>query len=200
VVLAVPALAAAAVVPDASDVAGGAQPIELLPAGASEVVERPGDQDWYTIFGRNPDDSVNSVFVRVLEESPSCPGPLKVALFNPERRWMRTAQATRGNVATVLVPGLTSRYLLDVSSTDAACSGLEYEVTYVSTDRPKPDSKASKCVIARAARIDAQDRLEMLQKVKPQYSPDAHPRYDRYIARAKATLAAARKAVRRACT
>jgi len=198
--LAVPALAVAAVVPDVAETPDGAQAIELLPAHASEVLERPGDQDWYTILGRNLDDSVNAVFVRVLQAPAGCTAPLRVALFNPERRWMRTTQATAGNVATVLVPGLPSRYLIRVDSTEPACSGLEYEVTYVSTDRPKPDNSASKCIIARAARIDAKDRLEMLETARPKYEPDSRPRYDRYIARAKRALEAARKAVKRACT
>jgi Fe-S cluster assembly iron-binding protein IscA len=195
----VPALAVAAVVPDSADVPDGAQAIELLPAHASEVLELPGDQDWYTILGRNPDDSVNAVFVRVLQTPPACTAPLRVALFNPEQRWMRTTEATAGNVATVIVPGLTSRYLIRVDSTEPGCSGLEYEVTYVATDRPKPDNSASKCIIARAARIDAKDRLEMLETARPKYAPDSRPRYDRYVARARRTLAAARKAVKRAC-
>ena len=93
------------------------------PAKASELLERPGDQDWYSILGRNPDDSVNAVFVRVLQTTPTCTTPLRVALFNPEQRWMRTTQASPGNVATVLVPGLTSRYLVRVSSTEPACIG-----------------------------------------------------------------------------
>ena len=177
-----------------------AQPIEALPAKAVEVVERPGDQDWYTILGRNPDDSVNAVFVRVLQMTPTCTAPLRVALYNPEQRWMRTMQASPGSVGTVLVPGLTSRYLIRVNSIEPACTGLEYEVTYVATDRPKADSSASKCVIARAARIDAKDRLKMLQTAAPKYAPDAQPRYDRYIKRAKLAVTAANKSVKRYCS
>ena len=198
--LAVPAIAAAAIVPDASEVPAGAQAIEQLPGKASEALERPGDQDWYTILGRNPDDSVNAVFVRVLQTTPTCTAPLRVALFNPEQRWMRTTQASQGNVATVLVPGLTSRYLIRVNSIEPACTGLEYEVTYVATDRPKPDSSASKCVVARAARIDAKDRLKMLETAAPKYAPDSRPRYDRYIRRAKAAVTAANTSVKRYCS
>jgi hypothetical protein len=197
--LGVPALAAAAVVPDASDVPTGAQSIEALPARSTALLERPGDQDWYSILGRNPDDSVNAVFVRVLQTTPTCTQPLRVALFNPERRWMRTSRASPGNVATVLIPGNPSRYLVNVSSTEPACTGVEYEVTYVETDRPKSDQTASKCIVARARRIDAQDRLKMLQASKPKYAPDAQPRYDDYIAKAKAAVAAAKRAVTRAC-
>ena len=129
------------------------------PTGRARSIERPGDQDWYTIVGRNADDSINTVFVRVLQTTPTCAGPLKVALFNPERRWMRSSQATRGNVATMLVPRKPSRYLVDISSTEPACAGLEYEITYVNTEPPTPDSTASKCLVARAKRIDAKDRL-----------------------------------------
>lgn len=197
--LGAPAVAVAAVIPDVPDAPAGAQAIETLPSRASEVIERPGDQDWYSIVGRNPDDSVNTVFVRVLQTTPSCTQPLKVALFNPERRWMRTSPATAGHVATMLVPGLPSRYLVDVSAVDPACAGLEYEVTYVSTDRPTPDSTASKCLVARATRIDAKDRLTMLQDARPKYAPDSHTRYDGYIAKAKAALAAARRSEKRAC-
>jgi hypothetical protein len=197
--LAVPALAAAAVVPDASDVPAGAQSIEALPARSTALLERPGDQDWYSILGRNPDDSVNAVFVRVLQTAPACTQPLRVALFNPERRWMRTSRASPGSVATILIPANPSRYLVDASSTEPACSGVEYEVTYVDTDRPKADQTASKCIVARAKRIDAQDRLKMLQTAKPKYAPDAQPRYDDYIAKAKAAVAAAKRAVTRAC-
>jgi hypothetical protein len=196
--LGAPALAAAAVIPDVPDAPEGAQAIESLPGKASELVERAGDQDWYSIVGRNPDDSVNTVFVRVLQSTPSCSAPLKVALFNPEKRWMRSTQATPGHVATMLVPGLPSRYLVDVSA-NAACAGLEYEVTYVSTARPTPDSTASKCLVARARRIDAQDRLRMLQAARPKYAPDSHPRYDSYIAKARAALAAARRSEKRIC-
>ena len=39
------------------------------PARSSALLERPGDQDWYSILGRNPDDSVNAVFVRVLQST-----------------------------------------------------------------------------------------------------------------------------------
>jgi hypothetical protein len=197
--LGAPALAAAAILPDVADLPAGAPPIETLPDKASALVDRPGDQDWYSILGRNPDDSVNAVFVRVLQTTPSCPGSLKVALFNPEHRWMRTARATPGHVATVLLPGLPSRYLLDISSDDAACQGLEYEVTYVTTERPTPDSKASKCLIARARRIDATDRLKMLEAARPKYAPDARPRYDAYIAKAKAAVTAAGKSVKKVC-
>jgi hypothetical protein len=197
--LGAPAVAAAAIIPDVPDAPAGAQAIESLPDRASEVVERPGDQDWYSIAGRNADDSVNTVFVRVLATTPSCPGPVKVALFNPERRWMRSSQATRGNVATMLVPRKPSRYLVDVNSTDPACAGLEYEVSYVNTDRPTPDSTASKCLVARAKRIDAKDRLDMLVAERPKYAPDARPRYDAYIAKAKTALAAARRSEKRVC-
>ncbi len=195
----VPAIAVAAVVPDAADVPAGAQSIEALPAKATELLERPGDQDWHSILGRNADDSVNAVFVRVLQTNPTCTQPLRVALFNPERRWMRTSRASPGNVATVLVPGLPSRYLVNVSSTEPACTGIEYEVSYVTTERPTADSRANKCIVARARRIDAQDRLRMLQLSKPKYAPDAQPRYDGYIAKAKTALSAARRAVTRAC-
>jgi hypothetical protein len=198
--LAAPAVVTAAIVPDASEVPAGAQPIEQLPAKASEVLDRPGDQDWYTIFGRNPDDSVNAVFVRVLRTTPTCTAPLRVALFNPEQRWMRTTQSSAGNVATVLVPRLTSRYLIRVDAVEPACTGLEYEVTYVPTDPPKPDGSASKCVVARAARIDAKDRLKMLEVARPKYAPDSRPRYDRYIRRAKLAVTAANKSVKRNCT
>ncbi len=197
--LGVPALAAAAVAPDASDVPAGAQSIEALPARSTALLERPGDQDWYSILGRNPDDSVNAVFVRVLQTATTCTQPLRVGLFNPERRWMRTSRASVGSVATVLVPGNPSRYLVNVSSTEPACSGVEYEVTYVETDRPQADQTASTCIVARARRIDAQDRLKMLQAAKPRYEPDAQPRYDVYIAKAKAAVAAAKRAVARAC-
>jgi hypothetical protein len=135
----------------------------------------------------------------VLQTTPTCAGPIKAALFNPEQRWMRSSQASAGHVATVLVPGLPSRYLVDVSSTEPACTGLEYEVTYVATDPPKPDSTASKCIVARAGRIDAQDRLTMLEAAKPKFAPDSHPRYDAYIAKAKSALAAARRSVKRVC-
>jgi hypothetical protein len=192
-------IAAAAVVPDVADAPSGAQEIEALPGKATAMLERGGDQDWYSILGRNTDDSVNAVFVRVLQTTPTCTQPLRVALFNPEQRWMRTARASPGNVATVLVPGMPSRYLVNVSSTEPACSGIEYEVTYVSTEPPTPDRSASKCIVARARRIDAQDRLKMLQTVKPQYAPDAQARYDRYIAKAKSAVSAARRAVTRAC-
>ena len=197
--LGAPALAAAAIIPDVPDAPAGAQAIESLPDRASALVERPGDQDWYSIVGRNADDSINTVFVRVLQTTPACPGALKVALFNPERRWMRSSQATRGNVATMLVPGKPSRYLVDVSSTDAACAGLEYEVTYVNTERPTPDSAASKCLVARAKRIDAKDRLDMLVAERPKYAPDSRPRYDAYVAKAKTALAAARRSETRVC-
>lgn len=195
----VPVVAAAAIVPDVGDVPAGAQPIEALPAKATAVLERPGDQDWYSILGRNPDDSVNAVFVRVLQTTAACPQPIRVALFNPERRWMRTVQASPGKVGTVLVPGMASRYLVDVSATGPGCAGIEYEVTSVSTDPPRADKTASKCIVARARRIDAQDRLKLLQLVKPGYAPDAQPRYDAYITKAKSVLAAARRAVTRAC-
>jgi Fe-S cluster assembly iron-binding protein IscA len=191
--------AVAAVVPDVSDVPAGAQAVESLPDKASELVERPGDQDWYSILGRNPDDSVNAVFVRMLDATPTCTGPLKVSLFNPERRWMRTAQSSPGRVATVLVPAMPSRYLLDISSTEPGCSGLEYEVTYVSTDRPKPDSRASKCLVARAKRIDAKDRLTMLERARLKYAPDAQVRYDGYISKAKDALSKARRSEKRVC-
>jgi hypothetical protein len=197
--LGAPALAVAAVIPDVPDTPASAQAVETLPSRASEVIERPGDQDWYSIAGRNTDDSVNTVFVRVLQATPSCTAPLKVALFNPEKRWMRTSQATAGHVATMLIPRLPSRYLVDVSSIDPACAGLEYEISYVNTDPPTPDSAASKCIVARARRIDAQDHLTMLQKVRPKYAPDSHPRYDSYIATAKAALAAATRSVKRVC-
>lgn len=197
--LGVPALAAAAVALDGPDAQAGAQPVELLPATASELVDRPGDQDWYSVLGRTPDDSVNAVFVRVLQSPPGCGAPLPVALFNPEGRWMRTTRSSAGRVATVLLPGLPSRYLLRAGPTEAACTGLEYEVTSVATDRPAPDGSASACVVARAARIDAQDRLRMLEVARTKYAPDTRPRYDRYVARAKAAVAAARRAVRRAC-
>jgi hypothetical protein len=197
--LGAPALAAAAVIPDVPDAPDGAQAIEALPSRASEVVERPGDHDWYSIVGRNVDDSVNTVFVRVLQPTPSCAGPMNVALFNPERRWMRSSSATAGHVATMLVPGLPSRYLVDVNSTDPACAGLEYEITYVNTDRPTPDSTASKCLVARARRIDAKDRLAMLVAARPKFASDSHPRYDSYIANAKTALAAARKTEKRLC-
>lgn len=195
----VPAIAVAAVIPDAPDVATGAPAIETLPGKSTALLEHAGDQDWYSILGRNADDSVNAVFVRVLQETATCTQPLRVALFNPEQRWMRTVRASPGNVATVLVPGLPSRYLVNVSSGEATCGGAEYEVTYVATDPPKSDRGASRCVVARAKRIDAQDRLKMLQAAKPKYAPDAQPRYDRYIARAKAAVASARRAVTRAC-
>ena len=198
VAIGLPALAAAAVVPDSGDVPATATAVESLPEKATAVLERPGDQDWYSILGRNPDDSVNAVFVRVLRATPTCTQPLRVALFNPERRWMRTTRASEGNVATTLVPGLPSRYLVNVSSTEPACSGAEYEVTYVSTDRPKTTTQ-NKCIVARAKRIDAEDRLRMLQRAAPKYAPDARPRYDGYIAKAKTALAAARRAVTRAC-
>jgi hypothetical protein len=197
--LGAPALAVAAVIPDVPDAIAGAQPIEALPGRASEAIERPGDQDWYSIVGRNSDDSINTVFVRVLQTTPSCASPLKVALVNPERRWMRSVLASPGHVATMLVPGLPSRYLLDVSAIDAACAGIEYEVTYVNTERPTPDSRASKCLVARARRIDAKDRLDMLVAARPKYAPDSHPRYDGYIAKAKAALAAARRSEKRVC-
>ncbi len=197
--LGAPALAAGAVIPDVPDVPAGAQAVESLPGRASEVIERPGDQDWYSIVGRNADDSVNTVFVRVLQTTPTCTGPVKVALFNPERRWMRSSQATRGNVATMLVPGKPSRYLVDVSSTEAACAGLEYEITHVNTDPPTPDSTASKCLVARAKRIDARDRLRMLVAERPKYAPDSRPRYDGYIATAKTALAAASRSEQRVC-
>jgi hypothetical protein len=197
--LAVPVLAAAAVVPDVSDGPAGARAVESLPEQASELLERPGDQDWYSVLGRNPDDSVNAVFIRTLDMPATCTMPLRVALFNPERRWMRTTQSTPGHVATVLVPGLPSRYLLDISSTEPGCSGLEYEVTFVSTERPKPDSTASKCIVASAKRIDAKDRLTMLQRAKPKYAPDAQVRYDAYIKQAKAALSTARRSEKRVC-
>ncbi len=197
--LGAPALAAAAVIPDVPDLPAGAQPIESLPEKASEAIERPGDQDWYSIVGRNGDDSVNAVFVRVLQSAPSCTGPLKVALFNPERRWMRSAQASAGHVGTMLLPNLPSRYLVDVNAVDPACAGVEYEVTYVNTERPTPDSKASKCLVARAKRIDAKDRLSMLEDARPKYAPDTRPRYDAYVAKAKSTLAAARRSEKRVC-
>jgi len=199
IALGAPVLAVAAVIPDVPDAPAGAQAIESLPDRASEVVERAGDHDWYSIVGRNADDSVNTVFVRVLASTPSCPGPVKVVLFNPERRWMRSSQATRGGVATMLVPGKPSRYLVDVNSTDPACAGLEYEVTYVNTERPTPDSTASKCLVARAKRIDAKDRLDMLVAERRMYAPDSRPRYDAYIAKAKTALAAARRSEQRAC-
>lgn len=194
-----PAVAVAAVIPDAPDVPGGALAIVALPAKATAVLERPGDQDWYSILGRNPDDSVNAVFVRVLQTTATCTQPIRVALFNPEQRWMRTVQASPGKVGTVLLPGLPSRYLVDVSTTEPGCSGIEYEVTSVATDPPKADRTASRCIVARAKRIDAQDRLKMLQTSKPKYAPDAQPRYDAYIVKAKTVLAAARRAVTRAC-
>ena len=198
--LAIPAVAAAAIVPDVADAPAGAHAIEQLPAKASEVIEHVGDQDWYSILGRNADDSVNAVFVRVLQTK--CTTPLRVALFNPEQRWMRTAPATPGRVATVLLPGLPSRYLLRVSPaepTEPHCAGLEYEVTYVTTDPPEPDTSATRCIVARARRIDAEDRLKMLQTARPKYRPDSRPRYDRYVARAKSALAAARRDVERHC-
>jgi len=193
-----PAVAVAAVVADVTDVPAGAQEIEALPAKATALLERPGDQDWHSILGRNADDSVNAVFVRVLQTTPTCTEPLRAALFNPEQRWMRTSRASMGNVATVLIPGLASRYLVNVSSTEPGCSGIEYEVSYVATDPPKAGS-ANKCIVARAKRIDAQDRLKMLQDAKPKYAPDAQDRYDRYIDKAKTALSAARRAVTRAC-
>ena len=199
VALGVPALAVAAVVPDVADVPAGAQAIETLPEKATELLERPGDQDWYSILGRNTDDSVNAVFVRVLQTTAVCAEPLRVALFNPEQRWMRTARASPGKVGTLLLPGNPSRYLIDVSSTEPACSGVEYEVTHVATEPPTPDKTASKCIVARAKRINAQDRLRMLQTAAPKYAPDAQPRYDGYIAKAKAALAAAKRGVTRAC-
>jgi hypothetical protein len=192
-------MAAAAIVPDVADAPAGAQAIESLPDRATGLVERPGDQDWYSIVGRNTDDSVNTVFVRVLQATPTCTGPVKVALFNPERRWMRSSQSTMGHVATMLVPGLPSRYLVDVSSTEPACAGLEYEITYVNTERPTPDSTASKCLVARAKSIDAKDRLDMVVDARPKYAPDARPRYDAYVAKAKSALAAARKSEKRIC-
>ncbi len=195
----VPAVAVAAVHPDAADVPAGAQSIEALPAKATELLERPGDQDWHSILARNPDESINAVFVRVLEGSATCTQPLRVALFNPERRWMRTTGASPGHVGAVLLPRLPSRYLLNISSLEPGCSGVEYEVTYVATDPPKSDRSASRCIVARARRIDAQDRLKLLRTVKPKYAPDAQPRYDRYIARAEATLSAARRSVTRTC-
>lgn len=195
--LGVPALAGAAIIPDVADLPDGARAIEQLPARATALLERPGDHDWYSILGRNPDDSINAAFVRVLQST--CASPVRVALFNPEQRWMRTTQASVGRVGTVLVPRNASRYLIRVSATDAACSGVEYEVTYVATERPRPDSKASACVVARARRIDAQDRLRLLVTVRPKYAPDSRPRYDRYVANARSALAAARRAVTRAC-
>jgi hypothetical protein len=196
---AVPALAAGAIIPDVPDTPDGAQALESLPDRASEVVERAGDQDWYSVVGRNTDDSVNTVFVRVLQTTPSCINPVKVALFNPERRWMRSSEAGAGHVATMLVPGLPSRYLVRVSAIDPGCAGLEYEITFVNTDRPTPDSTASKCLVARAKRIDAKDRLDMLVAARPKYAPDSRPRYDAYIAKAKAVLAAARRSEKRVC-
>ena len=40
----------------------------------------------------------------------------------------------------------------------------------------------------------------MLQTAAPQYAPDAQPRYDRYIQRAKLAVTAANKSVKRYCT
>lgn len=201
VALGVPALAPAAVVPDVSDLPAGAQQIELLPGSASELIERPGDQDWYSILGRRPDDPVNAVFVRVLQSTATCTSPqlLRVALFNPEGRWMRTTTAGVGNVATVLVPALPSRYSIDVSAIDAGCSGLEYEVTSVSTDPPTPDSAASHCLVARARVMDTADHLKVLEQRRPGYTPAAQTRYDGYIAAARDAVAKARKTQKRLC-
>jgi len=200
--LTAPAIAGAAIVPDVSDAPAGAQAIEALPAKSTELVERPGDHDWYSISGRNADDSVNAVFVRVLGATPSCSAPqaLKIGLFNPEGRWMRTARAGAGDVATVLVPGNPSRYRLDVTPIDPGCTGLEYEVTYVATDPPTPDSKASLCLVARAKRIDAQDRLESLRIRRRTLSPAAQKRYDDYIAKAARAVSRARGSEKRVCS
>jgi hypothetical protein len=197
--LTVPALAYAAVTPDAGDAPASAQGIEALPGKASELIDHPGDQDWYTIAGRNADDSVNAVFVRVLQTTPTCGQPLKVALFNPEGRWMRSTQAGAGHVGTVLVPGFPSRYALDVSAIDPGCAGLEYEVTYVSTDPPKPDSAAGACIVAHAKRMDRADRLKLVKDRKPGYTPTAQKRYDGYISAAKRSLGRARTVERHVC-
>ena len=181
--LAIPAVAAAAIVPDVADAPAGAHAIEQLPAKASEVIEHVGDQDWYSILGRNADDSVNAVFVRVLQTK--CTTPLRVALFNPEQRWMRTAPATPGRVATVLLPGLPSRYLLRVSPrADGAVLRRARVRGHVRHDRSaRARQSATRCIVARARRIDAEDRLKMLQTARPKYRPDSRPRYDRYVAR-----------------
>jgi hypothetical protein len=197
--LAVPAFAGAAVIPDVSNAPAGAQAIESLPDRASEAIETPGDQDWYSIVGRNADDSVNAVFVRVLQTTPSCSQPLKIALFNPEGNWIRSTQASAGHVATVLVPRLPSRYSIDVSAIEPGCTGVEYEVTSVSTDPPTPDSAAGACLVARARVIDREDWLKMLKKHGQGISAPAQKRYDVYIAAAKHSLSRARASEKRAC-
>jgi hypothetical protein len=196
--LAFPATVGAVVVADGADTRDGAQSIEALPSGASALVDRPADQDWYSIAGRNGDDSVSTAFVRVLSGAPGCDA-LAVALFNPEGRWMRSATAATGAVATILVPGLPSRYSLRIGAVDAACSGLEYEVTYVATDPPPAGSTASRCLVARTKRAEAARRLRTLRARRARVNVDSRPRYDAYIAQASSALAKARRAQTRSC-
>lgn len=193
---AAPALAA--VTPDAGDTRAGAQAIESLPAGSSALVDRPGDRDWLSILGRNADRSVNAVFVRVLQAPAGC-SELKVELFNPEGRWMRTVTAGGGEPATVLMPANASRYLIAVEAIEAGCSGLEYEATFVATEPAPPGRTASRCLVARSARIAAQEWLADLRALRRKLSPAAQRRYDGYIATARRTLSAARGHEKRVC-
>jgi len=195
--LAPAAAAQAAVVPDAGDTRDAAQAVESLPAGATALVDHPGDHDWYSIAGRRPDDAVSTVFVRVLSAT-GC-DVLSISLFNPEGRWMRTSRARPGDVATVLVPGMPSRYELDVRAVNDTCAGVEYELTYVLTDRPLPDDRAGRCLVARSNRAEAQRRLHTLELRRARVTAAARPRYDAYVARAKRTLANARRDERRIC-
>ena len=92
----------------------------------------------------------------------------------------------------MLLPANPSRYFVGVAAAQAACAGLEYEVTYVHTEPTRPGETASRCLVARARRIDAQDRLDGLRAVRRTLSPAARRRYDGYIATARATLRRAR--------
>lgn len=171
-------------------------PIGSMPITAA-AVDGPGDHDFYSVRGAVRDARIRNVTFSIAARPPGCSAarPLRVALHNPEGRWMRTIGVAPGGVRSI--PNLRGRYFIDVTPAQPACAGLRYDLGVSEIRDPAlPDTP---CRNRRIDRVFAEDWLKSLRRRVKLVSPEAVPRYVSYIDQARRQRDEAREAERRAC-
>lgn len=178
------AFAPAAAQADVTDSPAGT--LGSLGPAMPELIDRPGDRDWYAAPSTSNDEFAIAYFVRftVTAVDPSCPAadPLLVGLHNPEAHWMRTYRVRPGTDGTSIpIPASDGRYLLAVSAADPGCSGLQYLVVSVGAVAASHFKKgANGCRIAKGeAKVAAKRVKRKLAQIKATRSAAAKRRHER---------------------
>lgn len=200
VLMLAPAVASAALVPDASDNRTSAQ---ALRGSFSAAIDRPGDHDWYSVRGSDIRTPIREIVdISVLRTEPGCtsPQPLLLVLRTAEGRWIHAYPVSTSRT-DVEVPSFPGHHYIEIYAADGECT-LLYGLTIISQSLRRVNALRTRAqvppvpVLCRSNSIDIfRLRRQIRQLGRRRHSlksSAARRRYTRSLKRERTKLAAAR--------